>query len=121
MARQHEQPERLTLTASLTIGVARVTHGMQASVNTIDHVDWETTLTVGDVEFRSTTEGPFPKHRLRISARPSAGLAALNYTDHDDPQMSIANSYNPKRPLPETDLISAARQGQSSRVRPSYP
>jgi hypothetical protein len=25
--------------------------------------------------------------------------------DNDDPQMSIANSYNPKRPLPEVDLI----------------
>ena len=46
----HKHPKRLTLTASLTTGVARVTHGMRASVRlideilTMDHVDWETTL-----------------------------------------------------------------------------
>jgi hypothetical protein len=111
MARQREEPERLTLTASLTIDVARVAHGMQASVRlideilTMDHVDWETTLYVGDFEYHSTKDGPFPNHQLRISVRPSAGFAALNYMDHDDPEMSIANSYNPKRPLPEVDLI----------------
>src|SRR5262249_12405399 len=37
--------------------------------------------------------------------------AALNYTDHDDPQMTIANSYNPKRPLPEVDLIFGGATG----------
>jgi hypothetical protein len=111
MARQHEHPERLTLTATLTTEVGRVTHGMQESVNlideilTLDHVDWETTLSVGDVEFHQTKQGPYPNHQLRISVRPSAGVAALNYTDHDDPQMSIANSYNPNRPLPAVDLI----------------
>jgi hypothetical protein len=99
------------LTASLTTGVARAEHGMQASVRLVDeilmtdHTDWETTLSVGDVEFRSTKDGPFPNHQLRISVRPSAGYAALNYTDNDDPHMSIANSYNPKRPLPEVYLI----------------
>lgn len=111
MAGQHEQPERLTLTASLTTGVARVTHGMQASVSlieeilTMDHTDWETTLSVGDVEFRRTKQGPIPNHQLRISVRPSAGFAALHYTDHDDPQMPTANSYNPEHPPPEVDLI----------------
>jgi hypothetical protein len=111
MAREHEQPEGLTLTATLTTGVGRVTHGMSESVSlideilTLDHIDWETTLSVGDVEFHSTTQGPYPNHQLRISVRPSADCAALNYTDHDDPQMTIANSYNPKRPLPEVDLI----------------
>jgi ABC-type nitrate/sulfonate/bicarbonate transport system ATPase subunit len=66
MARQHEQPEHLTLTASLTTGVARVTHGMQESLNlideilTMDHVDWETTLSVGDVEFHSPNKGRTP-------------------------------------------------------------
>jgi hypothetical protein len=112
MAPQHEQPpERLALTASLTIGVARVTHGLRASANLVDeilnmnHVDWETTLLVGEVEFYRTKDGPFPNHQLRISVRPSAGYAALNYTDHDDPEMPIANSYNPKHPLPEVDLI----------------
>jgi Immunity protein Imm1 len=111
MARQQEELERLTLTASLTTGVARVTHGMRASVRMIDeilntdHVDWETTLYVGDVEYHSTKHGPYPNHQLRISVRPSAGFAAINYVDHDDPEMSVANSSNPKRPPPEVDLI----------------
>jgi hypothetical protein len=101
----------MIVTASLTTGVARVTDGMHESVRLIDeilqldHVEWETTLYVGDVEFHQSKDGPFPNHQLRISVRPSAGLAALNYMDHDDPHMSIANSYNPKRPLPEVDLI----------------
>jgi hypothetical protein len=101
----------MIVTASLTTGVARVTHGEPESVRLIDailrmdHIDWETTLFVGDVEFHRTKDGPFPNHQLRISVRPSAGLAALNYMDHDDPKMPIANSFNPKRPLPEVDLI----------------
>jgi len=101
----------MLLTASLTTGVARVTRGMVAStllvdeILTMDHIDWETTLAVGDVEFHRTKDGPFPNHQLRISVRPSAGFAALNYMDHDDQQMPIANSFNPKRPLPEVDLI----------------
>jgi hypothetical protein len=70
-----------------------------------------TSLSVGDVEFHSTKQGPYPNHQLRISVRPSAGVAALNYTDHDDPQMSIANSYNPKRPLPDVDLIFSGATG----------
>jgi hypothetical protein len=49
-----------------------------------DHVEWETTLSVGDVEFHRTKDGPFPNHQFRISVRPSAGFAALNYMDHDD-------------------------------------
>lgn len=101
----------MIVTASLTTDVARVTHGMPAAVRlideilTLDHVEWETTLYVGDVEFHSTKHGPYPNHQLRVSVRPSAGLAALNYTDHDDPEMPIANSFNPKRPLPDVDLI----------------
>lgn len=111
MARHHEHTERLILTASLTTGVARVAHGMRASLRLVEeilnvnHVDWETTLFVGDVEFHRTKEGPFPNHQLRISVQPSRGFAALNYMDHDDPQMPIANSYNPKRPLPDVDLM----------------
>lgn len=117
MAAQHEPPERLTLTASLTTGVARVTRGMRESINlieeilTLDHVDWETVLSVGDVEFHSTKQGPYPNHQLRISVRPTAGVAALNYMDHDDPHMSIANSYNPNRPLPDVDLIFSGATG----------
>jgi hypothetical protein len=102
----------MIVTASLTTDVARVTRGMSASVRLVDellrmdHVEWESTLYVGDVEFHQTKDaGPFPNHQLRISVRPSAGLAALNYMDHDDPRMPIANSYNPKRPLPDVDLI----------------
>lgn len=101
----------MIVTASLTTGVARITHGLAESVRLIDeilrtdHREWETTLYVGDVEFRRTKEGPFPNHQLRISVRPSAGLAALNYMDHDDPNMPIANSFNPKRPLPDVDLV----------------
>lgn len=102
----------MIVTASLTTDVARVTRGMADSVRlvdeilTLDHVKWETTLYVGDVEFHQTREGgPFPNHQLRISVCPSAGLAALNYADHDDPHMAIANSYNVKRPMPDVDLI----------------
>lgn len=111
MVHQHEQPERPILTASITTGVARVAYGLQASVSlvdeilTMDHVEWETILLVGDVEYHHTKKGPFPNHQLRISARPSAGFAALNYMDNDDTQMPIANSYNPRRPLPEVDLV----------------
>ncbi|MFJ7215429.1 Imm1 family immunity protein [Amycolatopsis sp. NPDC098790] len=101
----------MILTASLTTGVARVTNGSSASIRLIneilnlDHVDWETTMAVGDVEYHRSKDGPYPNHQMRISVRPSMGLAALNYTDHDDTNMPIANSFNPKRPLPEVDLI----------------
>jgi hypothetical protein len=101
----------MIVTASLTTGIARVTHGRSESVRlvdeilTMDHVEWETTLSIGDVEFHRTKDGPIPNHQLRISVRPSAGFAALNYMDHDDPLMPIANSYNPSRPLPGVDLI----------------
>jgi hypothetical protein len=101
----------MIVTASLTTGVARVAHGMAESLPLIDeilrmdHVEWETTLFIGDAEFYRTKDGPLPNHQLRISVRPSAGLAALNYMDNDDPLMPIANSFNPRRPLPEIDLI----------------
>lgn len=101
----------MIVTASLTTGVARVTHGMPESARLVDeilrmdHVDWETILSIGDAEFHRTKDGPFPNHQLRISVRPSAGLAALNYMDHDDALMPIANSYNAMRPLPGVDLI----------------
>jgi hypothetical protein len=99
------------VTASLTTGIARVTHGITASSQLVDevlrtdHVEWETTMYVGDVEFHCTKDGPFPNHQLRISVRPSAGYAALNYMDHDDPQIPIANSFNPRRSLPGVRLI----------------
>jgi len=101
----------MIVTASLTTGVARIAHGMAEAVRLIDeilkmdHVEWETTLFIGDVEFHRTKNGPFPNHQLRISVRPSAELAAINYMDHDDPLTPIANSFNPQRPLPDVDLI----------------
>jgi hypothetical protein len=107
----HGARERTIVTASLTSGIACVAHGMAESVNLIDdiirmnHVEWETILLVGTVEFHSSKAGPFPNHQLRVSVRPSAGFAALNYIDHDDPILTIANSFNPKRPLPDVKLI----------------
>ncbi|RSN63039.1 hypothetical protein DMH01_10515 [Amycolatopsis sp. WAC 04182] len=101
----------MIVTALLSSGVARVTRGMTASIALVDeilsieHIDSETTLSVGEVEFHRSKLGPFPNHQLRISVRPSIGLAALNYTDHDDEQMPIANSFNPRRPLPNENLI----------------
>ncbi|WP_370943149.1 Imm1 family immunity protein [Amycolatopsis sp. cg5] len=101
----------MILTASLTTGVACATRGMRESARladailTLDHVNLETTLAIGDAEFHTTKDGPFPNHQLRISVRPSTGFAAINYMDHDDAQMPIANSYSSKRPLPEVDLI----------------
>jgi hypothetical protein len=111
MSQRPEQSERLVLTASLTTGVARVAHGMRDAaalideILTLDHTDWETTLLVGDVEFHQTAQGPYPDHQMRVSVRPSAGCAALNYTDNNDPTMSIANSYNRRRPLSDIYLI----------------
>ena len=109
---RERQPRRLVVTASLTTNVVHVTHGMRNSVRlidyilSVDHVDWESTLLVGDEEFyRSKEKGPFPNHQLRLSVRPAAGFAAINYMDNDDPLMPIANSYNPSRPLPDVNLI----------------
>lgn len=101
----------MIVTASLASGVARVAHGLQESIRLVDeilstdHTGWETTMSVGDEEFHRTKNGPFPNHQLRVSVRPSMGLAALNYMDNDDPNMPIADSYNPTRPLPDVDLI----------------
>src|SRR5829696_4648657 len=93
----HGAREHMIVTASLTSGRAGVAHGITGSVKLIDeilrmdHVAWETILSVGTVEFHSSKAGPFPNHQLRISVRPSAGFAALNYIDHDDPLLAIAN------------------------------
>ncbi|SRR6266567_3581669 len=111
MSLHREQPTRLVLTASLTTGIARVVHGIRDAATLIDeiltleHADWETTLLVGDVEFHQTADGPYPDHQMRVSVQPSTGYAALNYADNNDPTMSIANSYNPRRPLPDAYLI----------------
>jgi hypothetical protein len=111
-AQAHDNNGRMILTASLSTGVVRVTNGLTESISLIDeilgieHTDWETTLNVGDVAFHeSGMDGPFPNHQLRISVRPSTGYAACNYMDHDDPEIPIANSWNPRRPLPDVSLI----------------
>lgn len=101
----------MIVTAVLTTGVVLVADGPTESeqlidqVLQIDHRKWETVMFVGDAEFRSTKEGPHPNHQLRVSVRPSFGVAALNYMDHDDPEMVIANSYSPARPLQQVDLL----------------
>lgn len=111
MSSPDEHIEHLVVTALLTTNVVRVTHGITQCVAlveealTLDHVDLETILWVGDIEFHSTKDGPYPNSQMRVSVRPSAQLAALSYTDHDNPAMSIVNSYNPAANPPEVDLI----------------
>lgn len=111
MASPSSEPGRLVVTATLTTGVARVTHGLGESIALIDeiltmnHADWETTLSIGDVEFYVTSDGPFPNNQMRVSVSPEADCAALNYMANDDPSMPIANSYNPVDSPPAIDLI----------------
>ncbi|WP_442912734.1 Imm1 family immunity protein [Kutzneria sp. CA-103260] len=101
----------MIVTALLTTGVARVSRGLTEShalieeILCLDHADWESTMAVGDVEFHTSKEGPFPNSQMRVSVSPSAGYAALNYMDHDDPDHPVVNSFNPIRPLPEVFLI----------------
>ncbi|SES27347.1 Imm1 family immunity protein [Actinokineospora terrae] len=104
-------PLRPVVTASLTTGVVHVTSGLPASTSLIDHIltlehtDWETVLAIGDIEFHQTKDGPYPDHQMRLSVRPSLGFAALNYTDHTDPELVLAISHNPRQPPPDVDLI----------------
>lgn len=106
-----ERDARVVLTASLTTGVARVARGIRAAQSLVDevlhldHKEWETILLVGDVEFHQSRQGPYPDHQMRVSAQPSKGYAALNYTNNNDSTMSIVNSYNPKKPSPQVYLI----------------
>jgi hypothetical protein len=107
----------MVLTASLTTGVARVVHGIKESARLVDeilkleHVAWETTLLVGSREFHQSAHGPYPDNQMRVSVQPRAGYAALSYSDNNDPTMSIANSYNPRRPLPGIYLIFNGKTG----------
>ena len=101
----------MIITASLTTGIACVARGMSGGVDlvdrilSLDHLAWETTLAIGDVEYRTTKHGPFPNHQMRVSVRPAVGHAALNYMDHDDVEMPIANSFNPAGPPLDLKLI----------------
>jgi hypothetical protein len=103
---------RVIVTASLTTGSVRVTRGPVESTQLIDeilrldHSQWETTLNVGDVAFyQSKNGGPFPNHQFRVSVAPASGWAACHYMDHDDPEMPLANSWNPSGPTRDVLLI----------------
>jgi hypothetical protein len=117
----------MIVTASLTTGVARVADGMPAAIRLVDlvfrthHFEWETTMYVGDVEFHRSRDGPYPSHQLRISVQPATGYAALNYIDHDDLHMTIANSFNPQQPPPEVRLIFNGLTDQFFHARPLSP
>lgn len=101
----------VVLTALLTTGVVRVMHGMTQcaalieEILTLDHVDQETNLWIGDMEYHRSKDGPFPNHLMRVSARPSVQCAALSYTDHDDPTASLVTSFHSGQDLPEVYLI----------------
>lgn len=111
MSSPAQHPAPTVLTALLTTGVVRVTQTMRDGVALIEeilalnHVDQETSLWVGDVEYHSSKNGPFPNHLMRVSVQPSTGCAALSYTDHDDPTVSLVNSFNSGPDLPEVYLI----------------
>lgn len=101
----------MVVTASLTTSVVRVTRGivectaLVAEIMTLEHIDLETIMWIGDAEFHSSKEGPYPNSQMRVSVRPTLQCAALSYTDHDDPTMSIVNSFNPEASLIEAHLI----------------
>jgi hypothetical protein len=106
-----EHSTHVVVTALLTTGAVRVRHGITEctalveEILALEHVDQETILWVGDVEYHSSKEGPYPNRQMRVSARPSLHCAALSYTDHDDPAVSLMNSSNPRADLPEVYLI----------------
>lgn len=108
----------LVLTASLTSGVARVTHGMRDSIALVEeilalnHTIWESTLSVGDEEYYQGRDGPFPNHQMRVSVLPNVDAAALNYMRNDVPKVPYVNSYNPHSSDIRVDLIFNGRTGR---------
>jgi hypothetical protein len=60
----------------------------------LDHESGESTLLIGDAEYFTSKDGPYPNHQMRVSVRPHQGIAALHYVDHDDAVMSAAYSYS---------------------------
>ncbi|QWF81939.1 Imm1 family immunity protein [Amycolatopsis sp. CA-230715] len=113
-----ERASRLTVTASLSNGVARVAHGKAAAVNLIDtilateHTRSETLLYIGDREYYSAPDGgPIPNHQFRITVSSLRRVAALHYSDHDDTDMPHAVTYDPRQPHPEVDLIFSEETG----------
>lgn len=112
MAVNHDPHVFPVVTATLTTGSARVTRGMRESTELVDeimrleHERWESILLIGDVEYHQTAKGgPFPAHQIIVSVRPSVGYAALNYTDNNDADMPVVNSYNPVTSLTSAFLI----------------
>ncbi|MFC4854101.1 Imm1 family immunity protein [Actinophytocola glycyrrhizae] len=111
-------PEEVIVTASLTSDVARVARGMREAlalvdeVLDLDHETWESTLHVGDIEFYTSKNGPYPNNQMRISVRPSMGVAALHYADHDDPEVSDAYSYTPNPSIERVHLIFSGETGR---------
>ncbi|MEV6240018.1 Imm1 family immunity protein [Lentzea sp. NPDC051838] len=101
----------MIVTAILSTQIGRSAHGIIECEQLIEeildteHLGWETLLAVGDVEFYRDRSGPYPNHQLRVSVSPKNGVAALSYTDHDDPALSIANSHNPDGSSPAIDLV----------------
>ncbi|MBB4966155.1 hypothetical protein F4559_003514 [Saccharothrix violaceirubra] len=83
----------------------------------LDHVHWETVMSVGDEEFYTTPTGPYPNHKLRISVDPAYGYAAINYVDHEDGTMPVASTISTSSLAPpELHLIFS---GQTGAVFPS--
>lgn len=112
MSTNQDSSDFPVVTATLTTGSARVTRGMHESTELIDeimgleHKHWETILLIGAVEYHQTAKaGPFPAKQMIASVRPSIGYAALNYTDSDDADMPVANSYNPTSPRATAFLV----------------
>ncbi|GAA3847062.1 hypothetical protein GCM10022243_11450 [Saccharothrix violaceirubra] len=109
----------MIVTASLTTGIVTVLRGEEAFCEFAEkllitpHPMWESVMSIGDQEYfaEPLTGGPVPNHQLRISVDPVAGFAALNYCDHDDDAMPLANSYNPGHPSPQVDLIFSGATG----------
>ena len=101
----------MIVTAILTTQIGRAARGIIECTQLIEqildteHVRWETLLAVGDIEFYTDQSGPFPNQQLRVSVSPQNGVAALSYTDHDDPDLSIVNSHNPDGYIPAVGLI----------------
>lgn len=114
-------PDDLVVTASLTSDVARVARGMHESIELIDeilgldHETWESTLHVGNIEYHTSKDGPYPNNLMRVSVRPTAGVAALHYVDHDDTDMSASYSYTASSP---TFRIYLVFSGESGRLFP---
>ena len=111
-------PDDLVVTASLTSDVARIARGIPESVELVDeilgldHVTWESTLHVGDTEYHTSRDGPYPNNQMRVSARPTAGVAALHYVDHDDQEVSAAYSYTPTPPPKRIYLVFNGETGR---------